>query len=160
MCISRQRIPIRCAPRPVRMFFSCCSPLLLVQAEAGASKTPQPWSSSAAPSNPNEIGNDGLNHGQRLLKELFESPECVESESGFSVKDVSGASLYTSFRLAFVCAFLAICKALAVALAHQAVRRLGNQLSEKQVKEAIGFLVQECHIYTTIDDDHYKSTIA
>eukprot|EP00873_Tetraselmis_striata_P009563 jgi/Tetstr1/429827/TSEL_019694.t1 len=42
--------------------------------------------------------------------------------------------------------------------AQEVMGRLNGQLSAQHVKEAIDFLVQECHVYTTTDDDHFKST--
>ena len=35
-----------------------------------------------------EIGNDGLNEAQRLVKAIFESPECVQSEAGLHIQEV------------------------------------------------------------------------
>eukprot|EP00192_Tetraselmis_astigmatica_P020965 CAMPEP_0117668312 /NCGR_PEP_ID=MMETSP0804-20121206/11474_1 /TAXON_ID=1074897 /ORGANISM="Tetraselmis astigmatica, Strain CCMP880" /LENGTH=276 /DNA_ID=CAMNT_0005476179 /DNA_START=95 /DNA_END=925 /DNA_ORIENTATION=+ len=74
----------------------------------------------------NEIGNDGLNHAQRMVKAIFDAPECAQSEAGLHIQE--------------------------------AIRRLAGKMSEAEVREAVDFLTAECHIYTTTDDCHYKST--
>ena len=35
---------------------------------------------------------------------------------------------------------------------------LGNKFSRDQIKGAVEFLVNEGHLYSTIDDNHFKST--
>ena len=30
--------------------------------------------------------------------------------------------------------------------------------SAKQIRDAVGFLTDECHLYSTIDDDHFMTT--
>ncbi|KAJ1675535.1 hypothetical protein EV182_001080, partial [Spiromyces aspiralis] len=37
-------------------------------------------------------------------------------------------------------------------------RELGAKFSPQQIKDAIEWLTVEGHLYTTIDDDHVKST--
>jgi replication factor A2 len=85
-----------------------------------------PFMAAPAAGGIDAIGDDGLNHAQRLCKQIFESPECANSEVGFTAGEVMG--------------------------------RLNGQLSAQQVKDAVEFLVMECHVYTTTDDDHFKST--
>jgi Replication protein A C terminal len=39
----------------------------------------------------------------------------------------------------------------------QVVRHLGGRYAANQIKDAINFLINEGHIYSTIDDFHHKS---
>ena len=38
------------------------------------------------------------------------------------------------------------------------VQQLNGRFTEAQVREAVEHLVNEGHLYSTIDDDHFKST--
>lgn len=38
------------------------------------------------------------------------------------------------------------------------MKDLGNKFSRDQIKGAVDFLVNEGHLYSTIDDNHFKST--
>mmetsp|Transcript_13584 Transcript_13584/g.32171 ORF Transcript_13584/g.32171 Transcript_13584/m.32171 type:complete len:94 (+) Transcript_13584:361-642(+) len=89
---------------------------------------PEALGGGLPPAKADDIGNDGLNTAQRLCKEVLESPECCNSDVGFTIQEVAS--------------------------------RLTGRATFQQVKDAVDFLYQECHIYTTTDDDHFKSTMA
>jgi replication factor A2 len=42
---------------------------------------------------------------------------------------------------------------------NEVVQQLNGRFSEPQVREAVEHLVNEGHLYSTIDDDHFKSTL-
>jgi replication factor A2 len=39
------------------------------------------------------------------------------------------------------------------------VTQLNGRFTEAQVRESVEHLVNEGHLYSTIDDDHFKSTL-
>ncbi|KAI9262212.1 hypothetical protein BDA99DRAFT_70499 [Phascolomyces articulosus] len=43
---------------------------------------------------------------------------------------------------------------------HQIISRLGNSVNETDIRNSIEYLINEGHCYTTVDDEHIKSTEA